>query len=128
MTTDNSLVNRKNRIRSSITVADSSDPTVNSTYANTKGCSYIEVSINGLSGLQICKIRPFFYETVNNSGTILNYVSRGAELTLSLAYGDTCNIPGVNGRPVYIKVTELTSGATVNIDLAPGRVPPGFNI
>lgn len=128
MTTDNALMNRKNRIRPNITSADVSDPTVGSTFADTKGCSYVEINVNGLTGVQICKIRPFFYENVNNSGSKVNYVSCGAEMTLSLTSGDTCNVPGVNGRPVFIKVTELTGGATVNIDLAPGRVPPGLNI
>lgn len=128
MTTDNALTNRKARIRTGLTVADSSDPTTASTFIETKGCSYIELNINGLTGGQSCKIRPFFLETVNNSGTKLNYVSRGAEISLSLTIGDTCNIPGVNGRPIYIKLTEVLGGATVNIDLAPGRVPPGLNV
>lgn len=128
MSTDNALMNRKMRIRSGITVADATDPTTGSTFVSTKGCSYVEVNINGLDTGQTCKIRPYFYETVDNAGTKVNYVSRGAELTLSLAAGDTCNIPGVNGRGIYIKVTDLTTGATVNIDLAPGRVPPGLNV
>lgn len=128
MSTDNALINRKTRIRSALTLADSSDPTTSSTFTNTKGCSYVEVNVSGLTGVQVCKIRPFFYEIVDNSGTKVNYVSRGAEITLSLTAGDTCNIPGVNGRGIYIKVTDLTSGATVNIDLAPGRVPPGLNV
>ncbi|MEW5820331.1 MAG: hypothetical protein AB1782_09085 [Cyanobacteriota bacterium] len=128
MTTDNALMNRKTRIRSGITTADVSDPTTSSNFIETKGCSYVEITVNGLSGIQECTIRTFFYETVNNSGSKLNYVSRGAALALSLEKGNTCNIPGVNGRPVYIKLEALTSGATVNIDLAPGRVPPGLNV
>lgn len=128
MTTDYALINRKARVRSGVTTADATDPTTSSTYTNTKGCSYIEININGLTGLQVCKIRPYFYEIVDNSGTQINYISFGAEIETSLEKGVTCNIPGVNGRPVYIKVTELTAGSTVDIDIAPGRVPPGLNI
>jgi cell wall assembly regulator SMI1 len=127
MTTDNALMNRKTRVRSSITSADTSEPAMISNFTQTKGCSYVELSLNGLTGAQISKIRPLFYEIVNNAGTMINYVSHGAEIQLSLTDGDTCNIPGVNGRPIYIKVTEITAGATINIDLAPGRVPPGIN-
>lgn len=128
MTTDNALMNRKVRIRSAITAADASDPTVASTFLETKGCSYIEINVNGLTGSQVCTVRSFFYETVDSSGTKVNYVSRGAEFNLSLPLGDTFNLPGVNGRPVYIKVESLTSGANINIDVAPGRVPPGLNV
>lgn len=128
MTTDNALVNRKSRIRASITAVDSVDPTVASTFVETKGCSYIEINVNGLTASQSCSVRPFFYETVDNAGTKVNYISRGAQFTLSLALGDTFNLPGVNGRPVYIKVETLTAGSTINIDVAPGRVPPGLNV
>lgn len=128
MTTDNALQNRKVRIRSALTVADASDPTIASTFLETKGCSYIEINVNGLTGSQVCSVRPFFYETVDNAGTKVNYLSRAAEFTLSLNLGDTFNLPGVNGRPVYIKVETLTAGSTINIDVAPGRVPPGLNV
>lgn len=128
MTTDNALMNRKMRVRTEISEADASDPTIESIFTDTKGCSYTEINVNGLTGLQVCTIRPFFYETVLTNSATINYVSRGAEITLSLANGDTCNIPGVNGRPIFVNVTDLTTGAVVNIDLAPGRVPPGLNI
>ncbi|MGD9580681.1 MAG: hypothetical protein AB7V50_04870 [Vampirovibrionia bacterium] len=128
MTTDNALINRKQRFRSAITAADSSDPTVASTFITTKGCSYIEININGLSSSQTCTVRPFFFETVDNSGAMINYISRGAEFSLSLTSGDTFNLPGVNGRPVYIKVESLTAGSNINIDVACGRVPPGLNV
>jgi hypothetical protein len=128
MTTDYALINRKVRIRTNITTADSSAPGCEDDFVLTKGCSYIEVNVNGLSGSEKAKIRPYFLETVDNSVSMENYVSCGAELELSLTNGNTCNISGVNGRPVYIMVTELTGGASINIDLAPGRVPPGLNI
>lgn len=128
MTIDNSLMNRKTRVRSSVTIADVADPLVSADFLNTKGCSYLELTINGLTGLEEVTIRPFFLETVNNSGTSETYVSRGASIALSKDNGETCNIPGVNGRPVFIKVDSLTGGANINIDAAPGRVPPGLNV
>lgn len=128
MTTDNSLMNRKKRVRTAITTADATDPLITANFLNTKGCSYIELTVNGLTGSQEATIRLFFLEKVDNSGTTLTYVSRGAALTLSLDAGETCNIPGVNGRPVFIKVEALTAGANINIDAAPGSVPPGLNV
>lgn len=128
MTTTNALTNRKARIRADITAADGTDPTTASTFIETKGCSYVELNVAGLTGVEVCKVRPYFLENVDNGGTAVKYVSCGSEITLSLAAGTTCNIAGVNGRPVFIKVTELTAAATVSIDLGAGRVPPGMNV
>lgn len=122
--------NAKTRIRTAVAAADVADPTTSSTFANTQGESYIEVTVNFNTSATGCTIQPWFLEEkvyTTLGAVVSSYVSSGSPIALTKTGGSTVIIPGVNGRKVFIQVDSITGAGTVDIDLGAGKVGPGVN-